>query len=54
MKKLTQKEIEALDFKRQCECDHSFNGDTECEYCGLSEDDYSQSCGDGDPIGTYQ
>ena len=54
---LTQKqfiEIARRRLESQRECDHSFNGDNECEYCGLREEDYSQSYGNGDPIGTYQ
>ena len=32
-------------------CDHSFNDNGECEYCGLTEQDWDASEG---TIGTYQ
>jgi len=35
-------------------CSHSFNGDGECEYCGLTEQEYSESCMEGEEVGTYE
>ena len=42
------------DLERMKECSHSFNSENECEYCGISEQEYNDSCMDGEPVGKYE
>lgn len=35
------------------DCSHSFNDESICEYCGLTEQDYDESCMNDEEIGTY-
>lgn len=60
LKKIIKSEEESLKqkqlkqkFQRQKSCSHSFNSDEVCEYCGVGYEDYCQSVGDGEEIGSY-
>lgn len=45
----------------QNQCSHSFNIQSECEYCGIrmelsdiDESDYDELCMNGEPVGTFK
>jgi hypothetical protein len=50
----TSHAIACARLSKQRECSHSFNCEDKCEYCGLSLEEYEESCMDDEPIGTYE
>ena len=52
--KKQQKHLDEITRRNQMACSHSWNEDNECNYCQLSERDYSSSCCQGNEIGEYR
>lgn len=40
--------------ERMENCKHSFNSEGYCEYCGITEEEYDESCMHDEEIGSFE